>query len=299
LRHGSVPWFALGTSPTLHADRAAVFTQSGDTGSFEDARTGLAARVAQDGWLWPRAEAGGHDRRVTSASARSLAARTPGHVLVRGSAAGRMLRFGVPVALVLATIVLADNLRWVFPGGGLFLLLLLPVIVAAIALGAAAGELTLALGVAGAVLMVVLGDHPWLTEGTDALRIVPYVLIGGVIVLVVSALERASANEEAPSVHDAPHGLIEPLTEREQEVLGLAASGLSVGRIGASLSISPNTVKSHLAHAYSKLGAHNRAEAVAAALHSGTIDGSVVTARAPEITRGMTRSPLRLPLVRQ
>lgn len=55
------------------------------------------------------------------------------------------------------------------------------------------------------------------------------------------------------------------LTEREQEVLALAAEGLSAARIGERLFLSPATVKTHLAHLYEKLGVSDRAAAVAEA----------------------------------
>ena len=50
-----------------------------------------------------------------------------------------------------------------------------------------------------------------------------------------------------------------------------AARGKSDGEIGAVLSISPRTVNKHLEHVFRKLGARNRAEAVAKAMsHLGT-----------------------------
>jgi LuxR family maltose regulon positive regulatory protein len=42
-----------------------------------------------------------------------------------------------------------------------------------------------------------------------------------------------------------------------------------VSELAEELCVSPNTVKTHLAHSYDKLGAHCRAEAVARALHDG------------------------------
>jgi hypothetical protein len=51
---------------------------------------------------------------------------------------------------------------------------------------------------------------------------------------------------------------------------------LSVAEIGHRLYLSRNTIKSHLAHAYGKLGAHNRAEAIAAGLHWGCIEPSAL-----------------------
>ncbi|HEX4186256.1 MAG TPA: LuxR C-terminal-related transcriptional regulator, partial [Solirubrobacteraceae bacterium] len=62
-----------------------------------------------------------------------------------------------------------------------------------------------------------------------------------------------------------------PLTERELEVLTLAAHGLPVSGIGERLAISRGTVKSHLEHIYAKLAVVNRTAAVAQALRSGLI----------------------------
>lgn len=52
------------------------------------------------------------------------------------------------------------------------------------------------------------------------------------------------------------------LSERECEVLGLLASGAANKVIARQLGISPNTVKTHLARLFAKLGAGNRTEAI-------------------------------------
>jgi LuxR family maltose regulon positive regulatory protein len=60
-------------------------------------------------------------------------------------------------------------------------------------------------------------------------------------------------------------GMAEALSDREREVLEMAAAGLSNQEIAERLFVSLNTVKSHLKHTYSKLGVSSRTAAVAAA----------------------------------
>jgi PAS domain S-box-containing protein len=62
-----------------------------------------------------------------------------------------------------------------------------------------------------------------------------------------------------------------PLTDREIEVLRLAAEGDSGPQIGAQLFVSPATVKTHFEHIYEKLGVSDRASAVAQSLRLGLI----------------------------
>ena len=56
--------------------------------------------------------------------------------------------------------------------------------------------------------------------------------------------------------------LIEPLSERELEVLRLMADGLTNPEIARKLYLSPNTLKAHSQNIYQKLNVHNRMEAV-------------------------------------
>jgi DNA-binding NarL/FixJ family response regulator len=55
---------------------------------------------------------------------------------------------------------------------------------------------------------------------------------------------------------------IEPLTDREMEILRLAAKGMGNKQIGVTLSISDRTVQGHLANIYAKLHVGTRTEAV-------------------------------------
>jgi LuxR family maltose regulon positive regulatory protein len=59
--------------------------------------------------------------------------------------------------------------------------------------------------------------------------------------------------------------LIEPLSERELEVLELIAEGFTNSEIASRLYLSLNTVKVHTRNIYQKLGVNNRTQAVARA----------------------------------
>ena len=61
----------------------------------------------------------------------------------------------------------------------------------------------------------------------------------------------------------------ETLSPRQLEVLRLVAQGDDGNAIAARLVISPETVRWHMRQTLNKLGARNRAHAVALAYHSG------------------------------
>lgn len=70
----------------------------------------------------------------------------------------------------------------------------------------------------------------------------------------------------ASQSHQAPiPNLIEPLTDRESEILHLVAAGLKNSDIAERLSITIGTVKRHIANIYGKLGVTHRAAAIARA----------------------------------
>lgn len=62
------------------------------------------------------------------------------------------------------------------------------------------------------------------------------------------------------------------LSERELEVLALVAAGATNREIAKELFVSMATVKTHLVHAYGKLGVDNRVSAVAVGRSAGLID---------------------------
>jgi two-component system nitrate/nitrite response regulator NarL len=61
------------------------------------------------------------------------------------------------------------------------------------------------------------------------------------------------------------------LSERERQILGLVADGLTAPQMAARLHLSVGTVKTHLLHVYEKLGVSERAAAVAEAMRRGLL----------------------------
>jgi LuxR family maltose regulon positive regulatory protein len=89
-----------------------------------------------------------------------------------------------------------------------------------------------------------------------------------------SKLLAAFGAERKRGLTAAPSGaqpLVEPLSDRELEVLQLLADGLSNPEIGRRLFISLPTVKSHTRNIYGKLGVHSRKQAVAQARALGIL----------------------------
>lgn len=98
-------------------------------------------------------------------------------------------------------------------------------------------------------------------------------------VLAYTLFNKDQANEQRPALEasspagpaadgssDAtPEPLVEPLSERELEVLTLLASGRSNKEIARDLFVAVGTVKTHTNNIYRKLGTKNRAEALARA----------------------------------
>jgi LuxR family maltose regulon positive regulatory protein len=78
---------------------------------------------------------------------------------------------------------------------------------------------------------------------------------------LLAAFSRPAAPSHA-TVSIQPSALIEPLSEREREVLRLLGTELSGPEIARELSVSLNTVRTHTKNIYSKLGANNRRAAI-------------------------------------
>jgi len=80
---------------------------------------------------------------------------------------------------------------------------------------------------------------------------------------LLAAFETEAQERRRPRKATAPPAqpLIEPLSERELEVLQLLVAGRTYHEIAQTLFVSVNTVKTHLKNIYGKLGVHNRREA--------------------------------------
>lgn len=89
-----------------------------------------------------------------------------------------------------------------------------------------------------------------------------------------AALDPAIMKKLMTSLFHRPEEKFEELTERELDVLRLAAKGYTNKSIGLQLGISDRTVQGHLAHIFTKLGATSRTEAVMRAVSLGWISQS-------------------------
>ena len=87
-----------------------------------------------------------------------------------------------------------------------------------------------------------------------------------------SALDPAITRKLMSSLFKSQeHAPVEALTDRELDVLRLAARGFTNKAIGVQLGISDRTVQGHLAHIFAKLRAASRTEAVMRAVSLGWI----------------------------
>jgi LuxR family maltose regulon positive regulatory protein len=82
---------------------------------------------------------------------------------------------------------------------------------------------------------------------------------------LTDAFQRAGVASSARGARGAVPGLVEPLSERELEVLGLLAVGRSNQQIATELVVVLDTVKKHVSRILDKLGVANRTQAVARA----------------------------------
>ena len=121
----------------------------------------------------------------------------------------------------------------------------------------------------GGLLWFVLHPVPGLLERHARQRTAHAALIAEILSLLVG---RGRASPPA-----APQPPLEPLRDSELRVLRYLPTNLTAPEIAAELSVSLNTVKTHLRSLYAKLGTHRRSEAVARARDLGLLAPSALS----------------------
>lgn len=131
------------------------------------------------------------------------------------------------------------------------------------------------------LILTAYDDDPFVLAAMEA-GASGYVLKNADASQIVSAVRAVAAGQVAigaeaaralvTQLAGASANHVEALTDRELDVLKLAAEGLTNRGIGRQLSISDRTVQGHLANIYAKLGVASRTEAVTKALQLGWIE---------------------------
>lgn len=112
------------------------------------------------------------------------------------------------------------------------------------------------------VILTTFGRSGYLRRALDA-GAAGYLLKDAPAEKLAEAVRRVHAGLRAidPELAAAAWEEADPLTDRERQVLRLAAEGHPSARIAAELHLSEGTVRNYLSEAISKLGAENRVEA--------------------------------------
>ncbi len=108
------------------------------------------------------------------------------------------------------------------------------------------------------------------TEPVDLIRAVRVVAAGEA--LLSPRVTKRLLETLAPQLGRSPDpAILEPLTDREREVLGLVGQGLTNEEIGRELFLSPLTAKTHVSRIMSKLLARDRVQLVIIAYETGLV----------------------------
>jgi DNA-binding NarL/FixJ family response regulator len=107
------------------------------------------------------------------------------------------------------------------------------------------------------------------TEPRELIRAVR--VVAGGDALLSPRVTRQLIGEFATRAQVPPAVSIDALTDREREVTGLVAAGLSNEEIAGRLFLSPATAKTHVNRAMTKLGVRDRAQLVVFAYESGLV----------------------------
>jgi DNA-binding NarL/FixJ family response regulator len=140
------------------------------------------------------------------------------------------------------------------------------------------------------VVVLTMFDNPHFLKALSKMGIDAYIhkcSSSEEVVATIDAVGREPGGENTVvsmsrgSLERMGEGPVGELSERETEVLVLAARGLSNQRIAEYLHLATATVKRHLANIYLKIGVGSRSEAVRMALMEQWIGLSEITQEAP------------------
>lgn len=131
------------------------------------------------------------------------------------------------------------------------------------------------------LILTSYDDEPYVVAAMQA-GAAGYVLKDAQAVQIVAAVRSVAAGQLAIGREIAhklmthlnggpPAEIVDPLSERELEVLAMVASGATNRAIGRALHISERTVQGHIANIFGKLQVASRTEAVTKALQLGLI----------------------------
>ena len=120
------------------------------------------------------------------------------------------------------------------------------------------------------VIVTTFARSGYLKRALDA-GVAGYLLKDAPAATLADALRRVHAGHRVvdPELAAAAWGEVDPLTDRERQVLRLAGEGLRSAEIGRQLHLTEGTVRNYLSEAMSKLGASNRIEAARLARSRG------------------------------
>jgi DNA-binding NarL/FixJ family response regulator len=126
---------------------------------------------------------------------------------------------------------------------------------------------------AALVCGVRAGARGYLLKGVSPETLVEAIriLAGGGTYLYAPPVSATARTNVKGSWRDNAFDTPEPLTEREQEVLRLMASGIGNREIADALLLSEGTVKNHISSIFSKLGVTDRTKAVLHAIVKGLV----------------------------
>ena len=118
-----------------------------------------------------------------------------------------------------------------------------------------------------------VGASGFLVKNTEPAELIHAVRVvaAGDALLSPNVTKRLVAEFAQRSREPRPARELDVLTDREREVMGLVAEGLSNEEIAGQLFVSPATAKTHVSRAMVKLGARDRAQLVVFAYESGLV----------------------------